>query len=152
MMKNGSRFFFTPLSRSDLDRVCAIESAAQTTPWTTPSLEEELLSSHTFCFGASRVGDETISAFILCRLVLNELHLHQLCTLPQKQGQGLATALIRHTLEQAQTRGAQTAFLEVGSLNHAAVHVYEKCGFIVDKIRKAYYTNGDDALVMSRTM
>ncbi|MBN2036502.1 MAG: GNAT family N-acetyltransferase [Chitinispirillaceae bacterium] len=152
MQKSGGRFFFTSLSDNDLDRIGIIDGAAQTTPWSNHSLEAELASSHAFCFGAGCVGDAAISAFILCRLLLRELHLHNLCTLPRRQRQGLATALLHHTLVLAQTRGAQTAFLEVRSLNRSALRIYEKCGFVVDRIRQAYYTDGDDALVMSRAL
>ena len=39
--------------------------------------------------------------------------------------------------------------LEVASQNTIAIHLYEKMGFQKISIRKNYYRNGDDAIIMA---
>ena len=48
------------------------------------------------------------------------------------------------------TLGAETLFLEVAHTNTAARNLYAKAGLTETGRRKAYYNNGDDAIVMSR--
>ena len=45
---------------------------------------------------------------------------------------------------------ALSSILEVRSSNARAIHVYEKNGFKTIRIRKAYYSNGEDALFMQK--
>ena len=57
------------------------------------------------------------------------------------------SARARH--KQSRTADANARGLEVASRNEAAVRLYESFGFGVDGIRKGYYRDGDDALLMS---
>ena len=43
-----------------------------------------------------------------------------------------------------------SSILEVRSSNARAIHVYEKNGFKTIRIRKQYYSNGEDALFMQK--
>ena len=45
---------------------------------------------------------------------------------------------------------ASSSILEVRSSNARAIHVYEKNGFKTIRIRKQYYSNGEDALFMQK--
>jgi ribosomal-protein-alanine acetyltransferase len=66
------------------------------------------------------------------------------------RGQGIAQHLLEAALHEATRRGAKLMFLEVRPDNIAALHLYEKCGFQKVGLRKNYYRNGDDAVVMRR--
>ncbi len=55
--------------------------------------------------------------------------LYDVFTAPAARGKGFARALCTHLLEQAHTRGARHAYLQVEKDNHAARAVYHRLGF-----------------------
>ena len=48
--------------------------------------------------------------------------------------------------------GADTVLLEVRSSNTAAIRLYEEYGFVKTGIRKGYYDNKEDALIMCKNI
>jgi GNAT superfamily N-acetyltransferase len=56
--------------------------------------------------------------------------LYDVFTTQAARGRGLAGVLCRHLLEQARTRGATHAYLQVEADNHAALAVYRRLGFV----------------------
>ena len=65
--------------------------------------------------------------------------------------QGVAELLLHHALEVGQQRGAQSANLEVRRSNLPALQLYKKFGFREVAVRRGYYADGEDALLMVRT-
>ena len=55
--------------------------------------------------------------------------LYDVFTAPDARGRGYAGALCQHLLQQAHTRGAKHAYLQVDGDNHAARAVYRRLGF-----------------------
>ena len=53
---------------------------------------------------------------------------------------GIGTRLRREIIESAKKYGVTDIHLEVRESNAAAIHLYEKLGFVRDGIRKNYYT------------
>ena len=66
------------------------------------------------------------------------------------QRQGVAGALLSHTLSCLHDRGVAATFLEVAVTNAAAIALYNAQGFSVVGQRKDYYGPGEDAHVMKR--
>jgi [ribosomal protein S18]-alanine N-acetyltransferase len=143
---------FVPLGPADVREVSAVDGAGPGDHWTERALGDELAVAHGFHFGARALAGGTLCAFILCRLQLDELHIHRLCTHPAHRRTGLAAALLGHAGVAAKVRGAAQGFLEVKASNGAAVRLYARAGFTVDYERKAYYTDDGDALVMHRPL
>ena len=56
------------------------------------------------------------------------------------RNRGIGTRLMREILERAKKYGVTDIHLEVRESNEAAIHLYEKLGFLRDGIRKNYYT------------
>jgi ribosomal-protein-alanine N-acetyltransferase len=50
-------------------------------------------------------------------------------------------------VQEGMAQGAAHATLEVAEGNQAARGLYEACGFQTAGVRRAYYRNGDDALI-----
>jgi [ribosomal protein S18]-alanine N-acetyltransferase len=143
---------FVPLGPADVREVSAVDGAGPGDHWTERALGDELAAAHGFHFGTKASAGGTLCAFILCRLQLDELHIHRLCTHPAHRRTGLAAALLEHAGVAARARGALKTFLEVKASNGAAVGLYTRAGFTVDYERKAYYADGGDALVMRRPL
>jgi [ribosomal protein S18]-alanine N-acetyltransferase len=71
--------------------------------------------------------------------------------LPARRRTGVATALLVFVLGEGARLGARRATLEVRRSNAVARSLYERFGFAVAGVRRAYYTHPvEDALVLWR--
>lgn len=70
------------------------------------------------------------------------------CVEPKYQGMGYGYKILDSYLKHIFSLGGNSVVLEVRSSNVKAFELYKKCGFRVIRIRKAYYSNGEDALYM----
>lgn len=71
---------------------------------------------------------------------------------PSQRRRGLASALIRAVLVQAEGSKADAVWLEVRAENHAARALYAGLGFRDVRRRAAYYRDGEDAIVMQAVL
>lgn len=94
------------------------------------------------------LGLTTDAGFILCRLVLDEAEIVTLAVAPDARRQGVGRALVEAAAALLVQLGAATLFLEVSRDNPGARALYEKQGFTQVGLRKAYYADGSDAVVM----
>jgi len=89
-------------------------------------------------------------AFLLAWLVVDELHVLSVATLPSFRRQGMARALLEHAVEFAREHKVRTVLLEVRRSNAAAIRLYRGFGFSATALRPQYYAdNLEDAVEMS---
>lgn len=81
-------------------------------------------------------------------MVVDEAHITNVAVLPEYRGRGFAQRLIFRLLNLARARGMTRATLEVRVSNTPAQKLYEKFGFRPVSVRKRYYDDGEDALIM----
>ena len=141
-----------PLLRTDqIGDVLAIEEASFTNPWTREMYLAEMDNRGvSYCFLAY---DDTGRVVGFCSFwrVLDELHINNLAVKPESRRSGVATALLAHVLREGGSLGAQRATLEVRRSNDPARLLYERFGFAVAGVRRAYYTKPvEDALILWR--
>lgn len=77
-----------------------------------------------------------------------EADLMTIAVAPAFRRQGLGNMLLERLLAGAKERGAETVFLEVRRSNLAAQALYARAGFRAVAVRKKYYPDGEDALLM----
>jgi ribosomal-protein-alanine N-acetyltransferase len=146
------KWIIEPLtSIAELDDVLAIEEASFTNPWTREMYSAELEKTGvSYCFLA-RNADRHIVGFCWFWRVVDELHINNLAIAPLERRAGAATALLGHVLREGARLGAARATLEVRRSNEPARILYERFGFYVSGIRRAYYSKPvEDALVLWR--
>jgi ribosomal-protein-alanine N-acetyltransferase len=138
-------------SAGQIDAVLAIEEASFTNPWTRVMYLAELENTGvSYCFLA-KATDGQVVGFCSFWRVLDELHINNLAVLPEFRRRGIATELLSYVLNQGQALGARRATLEVRRSNDPARLLYERFGFSVAGLRRAYYTKPvEDALVLWR--
>jgi len=136
-------------SPDEIDSILAIEHASFTNPWTREMYQAELENRGvSFCFIARDQDGNTVGFCSVWR-VLDELHINNLAVLPAYRRGGVATALLERVLAHGAASGAERATLEVRRSNDPARLLYERFGFTVAGIRRAYYTKPvEDALVL----
>jgi len=82
-------------------------------------------------------------------LLLDEAHIATVASHPDWRGCGLGQWLMLALLDTAVVRGAVTSTLEVRAGNLPAKRLYEKLGYEVAGVRKRYYRDGEDGLIMT---
>lgn len=94
------------------------------------------------------VGDGRLMAMAALRIVLDEAEVLTLGVAPDARREGFARDLLRAAMAEVYADGVAEVFLEVAATNHPAYALYEQFGFKTISERKAYYADGDTALVM----
>ena len=136
-------------SRAEIDAVLAIEEASFTSPWTKEMYLAEFENSGVSFFYLAKTPLGEIIGFCSFWRVLDELHINNLAVAPEYRRARVATALLSRVLGDGAAMGAVRATLEVRQSNEAAQRLYERFGFAVAGVRRAYYSNPvEDALVL----
>lgn len=91
-------------------------------------------------------ADARLRGYFLGLLVASDLDVVSVATHPDFRRRGVAENLMRRALA---APGMKRAFLEVDVHNTLAVSLYEKLGFRRTGLRKAYYDNLRDAILMT---
>lgn len=135
----------------ELETVAALESAAFGRPAARAGLEPALSRPAIARIYVLRTPERRVAAFCACSLVVDELHISTIAVAPECQGRGMAGHLMRHLLAEVEAEGARRATLEVRVSNTAARRLYDRLGFSVAAVRKAYYSDPiEDGLILWR--
>ncbi len=135
-----------PLVEADLPAVLTIEESSFSSPWTRAAFVHELQSLHSCFTIAERVG--VVLGYLCSWHVADEVQILNVAVETHSRRQGIAERLLRHVLEVGQRKGARSANLEVRRGNLPARQLYEKLGFREVAVRRGYYADGEDALLM----
>lgn len=137
-----------PMTLDDIPGVMEIERLSFALPWSENSFREELLGNDMAHFSVA-VNDERVVGAAGYWQIEDECHISTVATHPDWRRQGIGELLLVHMLTEARTWGAELAILEVRVSNEAAIRLYRKFGFEVNRVRKQYYRdNNEDALEM----
>jgi len=140
------KVFVRQLQLTDLEAVLALEHKCYAHPWTQGMFASGFDSPGAIAVGAY-VGAE-LAGYLFCRLIVGELEILNIATAPHWQRRGVASCLFEHVFTGAYA--VQTAYLEVRRSNEAAQAFYHRCGFETCGLRRAYYRDGEDAILMRR--
>lgn len=91
-------------------------------------------------------------AMVLARVAADEAEILTLAVIPPLRRQGLGRTLLDAAAARAAALGAGAMFLEVSAANTGARALYALCGFTEVGLRRRYYSDGADALVMRRAL
>ena len=131
----------------DLDQVVAIEKESFSMPWTREGLLTFLNRGDTLYLVAEKRGE--ILGYCGYLQVIDEADILNVAVKMMYRGQHIGTRMIQRLLEEGKKRGAYRFTLEVRQSNFAAIHVYEKIGFVSVGIRKNFYEKPtENAIIM----
>ncbi len=92
---------------------------------------------------------EHVGGFVGVWFVLDEAHVTTIASRPAERRQGIGELLLIASLELAMRHVSRTVTLEVRASNGAARSLYRKYGFQDVGVRKRYYSDGEDAIIMT---
>jgi [ribosomal protein S18]-alanine N-acetyltransferase len=107
--------------------------------------------------------DHDIIGYIMCRIevglsnfglggLIRKGHVVSLAVMPQVRHRGVASALLNKSMEGMCGYKARQIYLEVRVTNEAGVNLYKKVGLEVTRTIPGYYSDGEDAYVMSKKL
>lgn len=115
--------------------------------------------------GTFIVAEESkeIVGYIMCRIevglsnfgfggLLRKGHVVSLAIMPKARRRGVASALLNAAMSGMQEYKAKQIYLEVRVTNDAGVNLYKKMGLEVTRTISGYYSDGEDAYVMSKKL
>lgn len=133
----------------DLEQVMIIEEANFSVPWTETGFFTFLLREDTLFLVAEE--EEKILGYCGVVTVQDEGDITNVAVEKNSQNQGIGKKLLEEMFHRTQKAGVCRLFLEVRAGNAAALHLYEKMGFVQMGIRKNYYEQPvEDGVVMMR--
>jgi [ribosomal protein S18]-alanine N-acetyltransferase len=137
-------------TRGDLDAIARIEQSSFPAPWRKEFFESELGADWRFNLVARRGG--TVVGYLFAMWLLDEMHVNKIAVLESERRQGIADALMERCFEFAREHGVQTIALEVRQSNIGAQDFYRHLDFVQTYVRPRYYPDGENAVVMTRTL
>ncbi len=104
-----------------------------------------------------------ISGYIMCRIevglsnfgfggLVRKGHVVSIAVMPQARRKGVAQAIINKALQGMEYYKAKQGFLEVRVTNDVAITLYKKLGFEITRTISGYYSDGEDAYVMTKKL
>lgn len=125
-------------------------AAFQTTrAWSVDEMQALLQSPHIFVVSADY-------GFAMGRVIVDEVELLTIAVHPEQQGKGFGRKLLLQFEQEARSRGAKHAFLEVAEDNEAAHALYLSAGWAESGRRQGYYARkaggSVDAIALSKRL
>jgi len=152
-MKN--QYQIRPFRMSDMDAVLALEGASFGADAYDRNLFAELAGKCGRLFLVAADG-ASIRAYMVTSLAARRgvlsAEVVSVAVGAQYRGQGIASRLIRSTLRRLRLRRARRLRLAVRVSNRPAQALYAKFGFSLSRRIRRYYADGEDALVLSRSL
>ena len=134
------------MQTSDLEAIVTVEQLANPHPWSGGQFLSELDNS---CSVVDLIClDDTVAGFLCSWLVVDELQIQNVAMHPKHRRKGLAVSLLTNRIERAKAAGAVISLLEVRVGNTGAIRLYEQLGYRQTGLRVAYYSDGEDAVLM----
>ena len=107
--------------------------------------------------------DHEIVGYIMCRVevglssfglggLIRKGHVVSIAVMPQARRRGVATALLNAAISSVCNYKAKQIYLEVRVTNDAGVNLYKKLGMDVMRTIPGYYSDGEDAYMMSKKL
>lgn len=136
-----------PMTENDLDAVLSIEKESFPLPWTRGHFIAELNSPYSFPMVAVD-SQGCVAGYVCPMLIIDEGHILNLAVHPDYRGKGIGGLLVQKVLDECRMQDAEFVSLEVRTSNSTALALYRSFGFVETGRRKAYYENGEDAILM----
>lgn len=114
--------------------------------WSYNILKQELENGKSKYFVAKQENE--IVGFAGIMLIIDEVNIMNIVVKKDKRNLGVGSLLLEEIVKYSKIHNATSITLEVNEKNIPAIKLYEKYGFKQVGIRKKYYNNEDNAILM----
>ena len=137
------------LREEDIEPLSLIESESFSMPWSPKDFRD--LLGRDYCMYLVALADGEVAGCCGLTNLCQEGNIDNVVVAEQFRNQGLACAMLKELIAMGEAAGITAFTLEVRVSNAAAIHVYEKLGFMSEGIRPQFYEKpAEDANIMWR--
>lgn len=136
-----------PLDVKNVDDVISIQSNLNIHILSKENILNDLNNSNFKCLMA--MYKEEIIGYISFSHIF-DIEIESVIVKSSYQRQGIGSLLLDYIFDFAEEHKINNVFLEVRKSNFAAISLYRKLGFSNISIRKKYYENAEDALILKK--
>ena len=116
----------------------------------TASIFKQMLANESSYYAVALLDNEIVG-FAGYMLILDEADITNIVVKKNCRNKNIGTQLLSHLLKNIEPmEKIELITLEVNENNKYAIHLYENFGFKQEGLRKNYYKNHENALIMSR--
>jgi [ribosomal protein S18]-alanine N-acetyltransferase len=138
---------------ADLDGVVRLEEEIFSDPWPRSAFQREVLGDEAaWPRVAIDPGTGEVQGYMVAWFVADEVHLANVAVAEEARRRGIAQSLLDELSAEGFRRGARVILLEVRRSNLGAQAFYRKNGFYQMDVRRGYYRDKEDALVMAKPL
>ncbi len=142
------KFKIEIMSLNDLETIKDILQTEFDEFWTYEILQQELLSNNSKYIVAKSL-DNIIVGFAGIKIILDTAELMNIVTKKSFRANGIGKLMLEYLINMCKKEKIKTLNLEVNSQNTIAINLYKKYNFKEVGLRKKYYNNTYDAILMS---
>ena len=137
-----------PMTNEDIDLLSTNLNSDFDDFWNINNLKNDF-SNLNSTYLIARVENEIVG-FAGFLKICDEANIMNIVTKKNKRNLGIGSKLLENLILYAKNRNCKSITLEVNEHNNIAIHLYEKYNFKRIGLRKKYYNNTDDAILMAR--
>ncbi len=136
--------------RADIPAIAKMERECFSDPWTEQMLVDCLRFPYYRCFLAEEGGQ--VRGYCCLILLFEDGEVANIAVDSDCRGQGIAKLLMEKMHEEGKRSGATRCLLEVRKSNAPAIGLYRRFGYAPYGVRARYYEDGEDALLMEKSL
>lgn len=160
--KNEKKNYFVRVATpEDADIIAALAAKYLTNSWSAEEIRRDMEKNPKSRYfvvvrsgkafpGQAYRGESEVVGYVSYWTVLGEGEIHDVVVSEDFRRIGLGRKLVNHMLRTGRHEGICDFTLEVRKSNEAAIKLYEEFGFRGEGLRKGYYDNAEDAVIMWR--
>lgn len=135
------------LREEDIPRLAEIEAEAFSMPWTARDFKN--LLSYSYCCYVVAVADGQVAGCAGFSNACGVANIDNVVVAAEFRGKGIARRMLQELIAAGEAEQVEAFTLEVRVSNAAAIHIYEKLGFVSEGIRPGFYEKPtEDANIM----
>lgn len=131
-----------------IEDILKVEQECFSDPWSEKMFSEEISGKFAHYYVAEVHGHAV--GYMGMWALSGEGHITNVAVSSAHRRKGYAKALISHFVEIAEKENLEFMTLEVRASNEPAIALYESFGFVQVGVRKKYYDNKEDALLLTK--
>ena len=145
-------FSIRPAEEKDVPIILDLEEKCFVAPWKKENILYELNDNPVSNLWVIEGDVSKVVGYIDYWITFDSATICQICINPFYRKMKLGSTLLNEVIKDCRANKVRNITLEVREYNEPAIRLYEKHGFKKEFIKKAYYTNGDNAVYMIKKM
>lgn len=136
------------LTNDDLDVLIEIEKSLYKDPWNKEAYLRDL--ENDIAYNYVLVHDDVILGYYGFWIMFDNIDITKVSIRKELQGKGLSNILMKDFFSRISNLDIKSITLEVRVSNIKAINLYKKYGFKEISVRKKYYSDSEDALILQK--